>query len=273
VVIADNCAPIVNKIFENYETQPSSLLILGVILFAFQIYGDFSGYSDIAIGTAKLFGFKLMTNFKVPYFSTSWGEFWKRWHISLSSWILDYVYNPIALDKRHWGIYGIVFGLMITFILNGLWHGANYTFVVFGFILGTYISLEFLLKNQRLKFKKRFGKTVHKRMGWLVTMVLWLFACIFFRAESLTHAFSYIGNIFTSEQTFSFAELSKYKVLGLWIIGLFVCDYIYRNRPYEFDLYNIKFKVVRFGIYVTMIALILRYSIFGSEQQFIYFQF
>ena len=273
VVIADSCAIHVERTFAGLEEVSSVILLIGAFLFCIQVYADFSGYSDIAIGTAKLFGFTLMTNFKTPYFSTSWGEFWKRWHISLSSWILDYVYNPIALNKRHWGIYGIVFGLMITFILNGLWHGSNYTFIVFGFILGLYISLEFILKRPRKKLKKWVGKKAFKFLGWFSTMALWIFALVFFRAETLSQAFAYIGNIFTSTIPTSMSLLWGYKVLAIWISILFFCDYIYRNSAYEFDISNLKFRPLRFGIYFSMIALIFRYSSMGSDQQFIYFQF
>ena len=271
-VIADSCGIFVEQTFSNYVEFSSLTLFIGAFLFCIQVYADFSGYSDIAIGTAKLFGFTLMTNFKTPYFSKSWGEFWKRWHISLSSWILDYVYNPIALNKRHWGKYGIVFGLMVTFSLNGLWHGANQTFVVFGFILGLYISVEFLLKKQRNKLKKRIGKNIHKILGWVLTMLSWLFACVFFRAESITHALDFIKFMFINPELLDFAIIFRLGLIPLWISILFIFDFLFKEKSYQFDLSCINNNLSRWSFYFIFITIISLFGIFGKEE-FIYFQF
>ena len=219
VVIADTCGIFVNDIFASHLEYSWIALFLGTGLFAIQVYCDFSGYSDIAIGTAKLFNFKLMTNFKTPYYVTNWGDFWKRWHISLSSWILDYVYYPIALNRRDWQIWGVVFGLMVTFTLNGLWHGANWTFVLFGILLGLYISIEYLLKKKRKKLKKKIGKPSMNFFGWFLTMVLWIFALVLFRAESLQQSIEIYQHIFLLKSGKAFVALPI--VLMLLLVFLF----------------------------------------------------
>ena len=171
VVIADNCAVLVNEIFNKYESQPASVLIMGAIYFAFQIYGDFSGYSDIAIGSAKLLGFKLMTNFKTPYFSRDMMEFWRRWHISLSTWFRDYLFLPTAYSltrklsrKKYFGIRTdkIVFiiAAMVTFLVCGFWHGANWTFIVWGGLIGIYF-IPLILTNQN---RKNMDTVAHNRL-------------------------------------------------------------------------------------------------------------
>ena len=272
MVIADNCALVVNDIFYNAPNEAGFILLLGAILFTVQVYTDFSGYSDIAIGCAKLFGFKLMINFKTPYFSTSWGEFWKRWHISLSSWILDYVFNPIAINKRHWGVNGLVYGLMITFILNGLWHGANWTFVLFGFILGIYISLEFLLKKYRTILENKIGSKSFNFLGWGTVMTLWIVACVFFRAESIGHAIQYFSSTFSNDfipQTFKY--ITNNKKLFLFIILLFILEWHSRKKDFNLNLDFIKFRSIRWAIYFSFVYIIFNFH--GKQQDFIYFQF
>ncbi|MEL7064432.1 MAG: MBOAT family O-acyltransferase, partial [Bacteroidota bacterium] len=201
VVIADSCAPIVNEIFGNHAEMDTAYLLLGAVYFAFQIYGDFSGYSDIAIGTARLFGFDLMQNFNMPYFSRDIGEFWRRWHISLSTWFRDYVYIPLG------GSYGNkwtrIRNIIITFTVSGFWHGANWTFIVWGFLNGLYY-LPLMLVDRQAANK---GKVVAEGK-WLpnireigqigVTFFFTIIAWVFFRAESISHAVSYLYRMFTN---------------------------------------------------------------------------
>jgi alginate O-acetyltransferase complex protein AlgI len=154
VVIADNCAEYVSTIFRNQEEYTSSTLILGVILFGIQIYCDFSGYTDIAIGSAKLFGIELLRNFNFPYFSKSITEFWRKWHISLTSWLTDYLYTPMIIRWRNWGLIGIHLSVFLTFLISGLWHGAGWNFIVWGLLHGLAISFElFTKKSERKDFK------------------------------------------------------------------------------------------------------------------------
>ena len=200
VVIADNCAIIVNDIFANYASYSSSTLILGAIFFAFQIYGDFSGYSDIAIGTSRLFGFQLMQNFAFPYFSRDIAEFWRRWHISLSTWFRDYLYIPLggsrgSTNKK-------VRNIFIIFIVSGFWHGANWTFIIWGILNAFYFLPLLLFKTNRdnlnIAAEGKLLPTIREVLSIFSTFSLTVFAWIFFRAEDINHAISYISKIFSN---------------------------------------------------------------------------
>ncbi|RKN00879.1 MBOAT family protein, partial [Aquimarina sp. AD1] len=185
LVVADRTAIYVNSVYNNVEYHDGLSLVFATILFAFQIYGDFAGYSLIAIGTAKLFGFDLMTNFKRPYFSTSIHEFWNRWHISLSTWFRDYLYIPLGGNRV--GRYRWFFNLFITFLISGLWHGAKWTFVIWGAINGIYLIIEILCNGKRRKGV----------FNVISTFCFISFAWIFFRANSVGDAFYIINKIFT----------------------------------------------------------------------------
>jgi len=272
IVIADNCAHYANLIFNNSSDYSGSTLVLGVILFAFQIYGDFSGYSDIAIGTSRLFGFNLMKNFAFPYFSRDIAEFWRRWHISLSTWFRDYIYIPLGGSRvQNWKKIRNVF---VIFIVSGFWHGANWTFIVWGALNALYF-LPLLLLNRNRKNLDNISsqKLSHKIKNILhifLTFTLTLFAWIFFRAENLNHAIIYIQEIFT-QNLFSFPAIFPVKTFALLII--FICiEWFGRKNEYAIEKLFIKTSVkIRWSFYYILILLIYLYG--GEEQQFIYFQF
>src|SRR5690606_16954384 len=190
IVIADNCAFYANLIFNNSSDYSGSTLVIGALFFTFQIYGDFSGYSDIAIGISKLFGIKLNKNFAFPYFSRDIAEFWRRWHISLSTWFRDYLYIPLGGSKD--GVCKSVRNVFIIFIVSGLWHGANWTFIVWGFLNALYFLPVLLTKRNRnhidIVARNKFLPNFKELLGIIVTFSLTVFAWIFFRAENLTHA-------------------------------------------------------------------------------------
>ncbi|CAN0603038.1 unnamed protein product, partial [Ectocarpus sp. 12 AP-2014] len=198
VIIADNCATYANIIFNDHTDYSSGNLILGALFFTFQIYGDFSGYSDIAIGTSRLFGFNLMQNFAFPYFSRDIAEFWRRWHMSLSTWFRDYLYIPLGGSKG--GMKMKIRNTFIIFLVSGFWHGANWTFIIWGLLNALYF-LPLLLRN-----KNRVNTNNVAQERWLpnfketiqiaITFTLTVFAWIFFRANSVHHAFDYILHIF-----------------------------------------------------------------------------
>jgi len=275
IVIADTCASYANDIFLNYNHQSGSVLFLGALFFAFQIYGDFSGYSDIAIGTARLFGFDLMRNFNSPYFSRDIGEFWRRWHISLSTWFRDYVYIPLGgsrSDRKHKQILNI----LLTFTVSGLWHGANWTFVAWGFLNGLYYIPSILFGNIR-KRKLVTNKIVafdsilpgaKELLQILITFLLTLLAWVFFRAESISHAFSYLNNLFS----LSFFSLPNKSYLpGLFLLLLFIIvEWIQRRKQHGMQIE--RFTIfIRWPIYYFLIfAIVLS---FNGESTFIYFQF
>ena len=201
VVIADNCAEYANTIFNNYTDFSGSTLVLGAIFFTFQIYCDFSGYSDMAIGMSRLFGFNLMKNFAFPYFSRDIAEFWRRWHISLSTWFRDYLYIPLGGSKG--SLSKIVRNTFIIFLVSGFWHGANWTFIIWGFLNALYFLPLLLIKRNRKNLdivaENRVLPSIRELLSMFTTFSLTVFAWIFFRAESVSQAFSYIDRIFTKD--------------------------------------------------------------------------
>ena len=199
IVIADNCAEYANAIFNNSADYSGSTLVLGALFFAFQIYCDFSGYSDIALGTARLFGIDLLRNFAFPYFSRDIAEFWRRWHISLSSWFRDYLYIPLGGSKG--GTWMKVRNTFIIFLVSGFWHGANWTFIVWGFLNALYIMPSIIFKNEQnppryCSKRKILSDLLKNSFHIALTFGLTVFAWIFFRANNVNHAFSYISEIF-----------------------------------------------------------------------------
>lgn len=278
IVIADNAAVHANSIFNNYESLDGSMLLLGAVYFAFQIYGDFSGYSDIAIGTARLLGFDLMRNFAYPYFSKSIADFWRNWHISLSTWLNTYLFLPLSYSltrklsrKKYFGIrsdkliYSIA--ITITFLLCGLWHGANWTFVIWGLLYAFYLIFALFTKNVRKKIKKKFHLERIPFLSILVTFTLTTFGWIFFRADNLAQAFGYIERLF-STSLFSLPERSRTIYM---IIILIIVEWLQRKKQHGLEIDDIKFTVLRWVIYYLVILVILNFG--GSQQEFIYFQF
>lgn len=271
VVIADNCAIYVNHIFENHEDQSGSTLLVGAIFFAFQIYGDFSGYTDIAAGTSKLFGIELLKNFNYPYFSRDISEFWRRWHISLSSWFRDYLYIPLGGSRG--GMWMKIRNTFIIFLVSGFWHGANWTFIVWGALNALFIMPSIIFGANRINLdivaKGKLYPTLSEFSNMLVTFLLTVFAWIFFRANSIEHALSYINGIF-SYDLFTEPKAIKGNII---ILILFMLYIEWKGRGDDFALNNIlvRNKWIRYTFYYVLIILIFW---FGTEkQQFIYFQF
>jgi len=271
MVIADNCAPIVNEIFNNYHTESASNLVLGAILFAFQIYGDFSGYSDIALGTSRLFGIELLKNFSYPYFSRDIAEFWRRWHISLSSWFRDYLYIPLGGSKG--GLWMKIRNTFIIFLVSGFWHGANWTFIIWGGLNAVFfLPLLIAEKNRHNLEVVAMGKIIpsfREIFSILMTFALTCFAWIFFRAASVSDAMGYIKGIF-SETLISFPTVFRPVLFGL-IIFMLGMEWMNRTHDYGLKIQERKpaFQAV---IYILVAYLILNFANFGSNE-FIYFQF
>jgi D-alanyl-lipoteichoic acid acyltransferase DltB (MBOAT superfamily) len=272
IVIADNCAEFANQIFNNSADQSGSNLVLGAIFFTFQIYGDFSGYSDIALGTARLFGIELLRNFSFPYFSRDIAEFWRRWHISLSCWFRDYLYIPLGGSKG--GNWFRVRNTFIIFIVSGFWHGANWTFIVWGALNALYIMPSIIMKTNRnnieIVAQGRLFPNIVELFQMAVTFSLTIFAWIFFRAQNITAAFNYISGIF-SKSLFSIPTI---KPLFLFVLIVFFMFVEWIGREDEFALANLGFKwrrPLRISFYYGLLFLIFWFS--GEEQQFIYFQF
>lgn len=276
IVIADNCAEYANMIFNNSADYSGSTLALGALFFTFQIYGDFSGYSDIALGTARLFGIDLLKNFAFPYFSRDIAEFWRRWHISLSTWFRDYLYIPLGGSRG--GTWMKVRNTFIIFLVSGFWHGANWTFIMWGFLNALFIMPSILFKTNRKNLdvvaEGRILPSVNEVLSMFLTFGLTVLAWIFFRADSVGHAFSYITGIF-SNSLFSIPQFSGMKEAETLIIliALFmIIEWLGRERPYAIATLGDKWpRPVRWAFYYILIITIFEFT--GNEQTFIYFQF
>jgi len=277
IVIADNCAEYANQIFNNSAGYSGSTLVLGALFFTFQIYADFSGYSDIAIGTSRLFGFDLMKNFNFPYFSRDIAEFWRRWHISLSTWFRDYLYIPLGGSRG--GTWMKVRNTFIIFIVSGFWHGANWTFIIWGALNAIYFLPLLLTKNNRnnldIVAQGKYFPSIKELSLMLLTFSLTVFAWIFFRSNNIGHALSFISEIISPSLLTipKFAGMNK-AFITIILVGLFVVlEWFGREGQYAIAHLGIKWNPpFRYAMYYSIIFLIMYFGNF-SENQFIYFQF
>jgi len=276
IVIADNCAEYANIIFNNSSEYSGSTLVLGAIFFSFQIYGDFSGYSDIAIGTSRLFGFNLKQNFAFPYFSRDIAEFWRRWHISLSTWFRDYLYIPLGGSRG--GTWNKIRNIFLIFIVSGFWHGANWTFIIWGLLYAIYFLPLILTNNNRnnleIVAKGKYLPTLKELSFMLLTFSFAAFAWIFFRAENIKHAINYISQIFSNSLfTFPIYDKDDYaKPIFLLILVFIIIEWFGREQEYAIArLSLLKHKGFRYAFYYAIIFIIFWFS--GEQQEFIYFQF
>ncbi len=276
IVIADSIAPIVDDIFMNYNEYSASTLILGVSLFSFQVYGDFSGYSDIAIGTAKLFGIELMSNFKFPIFSRNVAEYWQRWHVSLSTWFRHYVYIPLGGSRV--SKLKSVRNIIIIFLISGFWHGANWTFIAWGAIHALLFIPVFLMGRNRI-----YMNTVVAENSWLpsikefaqitLTFILVTFSRVFFRSQSITDAFGFLEQMYTHFTFEIYQHPQGYRMIDYFVlIGCFVV-YEFRIRRDERSPFKFKSKIVRFIAYALVILGMLLFFDDSIDRSFIYFQF
>jgi len=274
VLIADQCAVVVNSVWANYQNESGITLVVGSLLFCFQIYGDFSGYSDIAIGTSKLFGINLMSNFKTPYFSRDIAEFWKRWHISLNTWFVDYVYIPLGGSRRGKAIK--LRNTLIIFLLSGLWHGANWTFVLWGLYHGLlFLPLIIFNANRRYNDIVAAGKMLpsFKELAqMLTTFILVYIGWIIFRADNIDQFFGFVSRMLDPTCYNGGGFLGKQCLL--YCVGLLLIEWIQRDKVHAFQLPNNGIwgnRIFRYVFYVSVSYLILLKS--GGETTFIYFQF
>ncbi|WP_349267236.1 MBOAT family O-acyltransferase [Flavivirga aquatica] len=276
VVIADALAPIVDDIFSNYTSYPASSLILGVTLFSFQVYGDFSGYSDIAIGTAKLFGIELMSNFKFPVFSRNVAEYWQRWHVSLSTWFRHYIYIPLGGSRV--SKLKSVRNIIIIFLVSGFWHGANWTFIFWGafhalvFIPVFLMGRNTIYKNSVVGENSYFPSLIEVGQ-MLFTFSIVTFSRIFFRSESITDAFGFIKRILSDFSYKSYCHPMGYRMIDYYILIIVFVLYEYRIRKDERSPFKFKSKIVRFIIYTIVILGMLLFYDSNIDRSFIYFQF
>ncbi|MCR5863080.1 MBOAT family protein [Flavobacterium sp. J372] len=274
VVIADNCAQFANLIFDNYESQSGSTLFLGALFFTFQIYGDFSGYTDIALGTARLMGFELLKNFNYPYFSRDIAEFWRRWHISLSTWFKDYLYIPLGGSRG--GLWMKIRNTFIIFIVSGFWHGSNWTFIAWGTLNAVYFLPLLLTNNNRNNLEivaiDRNLPTFRDFTGILITFMLTVFAWIFFRAESVQDAIGYISMIFSNSLFTYPVIIGESKYIILLVIAFIIIEWAGRRGNYGLQLvFSRSHQIIRWSFYIVILLFVFFFS--GEQQEFIYFQF
>jgi len=276
VVIADNCARIANIAFDSTGDFSGSTLFVGVVFFAFQIYGDFSGYSDIAIGTARLFGFDLKQNFAFPYFSRDIAEFWRRWHISLSTWFRDYLYIPLGGSRG--SLYTKIRNTMIIFLVSGFWHGPNWTFIIWGALNAIYFLPLLIFNRNRQNIEivaiNSHLPTLKDSINILATFSITCLAWIFFRAENLDHAFNYISRIF-DKSLFTIPKFpgAKLEPFFLFLLLTFIIfEWFGRRGKYALEKLALTWnRPFRWALYYLLIVTIFWYS--NNEQEFIYFQF
>ncbi|GAA3736467.1 MBOAT family protein [Flavobacterium ginsengisoli] len=271
VVIADTCAVYANAIFDHYQSMNSFSLIMGAIYFAFQIYGDFSGYSDIALGVSKLFGLDLLRNFNYPYFSRDIAEFWRRWHISLSSWFRDYLYIPLGGSKG--GLWMKIRNTFIIFVVSGFWHGANWTYIVWGFINAVYFLPLLISNSNRNNMDSIILRwnldSVKVLFSILTTFLLTCIAWVFFRAKTITDAVLYLKRIFTNgEFSPQYLDNERYNYELLLMIGLFVL--VEWNNKTKVEPISGKRSWLKMAV---AIMAIIAFGTYSDYKEFIYFQF
>jgi alginate O-acetyltransferase complex protein AlgI len=268
IVIADQCADYVNLVFASYQDYSSLALLLGAMLFAFQIYGDFSGYSDIALGSAKLFGIDLLRNFNYPYFSKNMAEFWRRWHLSLSSWFKDYIYIPLGGSRGN--IWLKIRNTFIIFLLSGFWHGANWTFVFWGFLNALFIMPSLLWPKKNTAIKAGFWSKLKALASMMLTFLLTCVAWVFFRSTTLGQALDYSLGIFDLHS--GPIKLAIHPVLVLCLLLFFSAEWLGRKHLHPLQAVADNHHAwLRYFIYASLIMAIFYFGL--EEQQFIYFDF
>lgn len=272
LVIADRLSIYVNAAYNNYEHHSGITLLFATVCYIFQLYADFSGYTDMALGLSRIMGYELTPNFNRPFLAKSVTEFWRRWHISLSTWFADYFYNPIAIAKRDWGKWAVIYACFVTFTVLGFWHGANWTYIVFGFFQGLVLAIEMLTRKQRKNMRKKIPMWLNDGAGIFLTVACFAFSSIFFRAGSVGEALAIIKKIihFKGPLFFDSASMLMFMLMALfYIIAHDIKKEFFDNR---IALAQNKHWLVRNGYYCLLIIIILATGVFDGGE-FIYFQF
>ncbi|MCF8296600.1 MAG: MBOAT family protein [Bacteroidales bacterium] len=274
LVIADRIAILTDQVFNNVQQYTGIPLIIAVLLFTVQLYADFSGYTDIALGIAQTLGFKLMNNFNIPFVAKSTKELWRRWHISLSTWFNDYVFNTIVINRRDWNKWAIVYATIVTFLILGLWHGSSWNFVIFGFVQGLILSLEFLTMKIRKRLRSKIPVFLNNSFGIIFTFFFFSFALIFFRANNFSDAIYTISHLFDIQ--FGFNENLGIEGRDIYLIPVLVFFLFF------IQFLQIKGSIItrlsrkpvyfRWMLYCTLLLSILFFGLF-SKSSYIYLQF
>ena len=274
--VADRLGLYVDTIYSDIIGSSGKSLTFATLIYPFQVYADLGGYSIMAIGTARCMGLKIIPNFKRPFFATSMSELWRHWHMSLITWLTDYIYTPLSFALRSWKVWGIVCALMLTFFISGIWHGAAFTFIVWGIVQGVYLSIEALLQKKRSMFEKKHkltGQWWYILLCCIVIYLLFTFSQIFGRCDSVSDACFVIGKILGFEGDFIIVSKHNLLYAALSLLLLFVFDFKNEYLPkLKVSPFSSKVWLVRYVSYVVLVIYILAFGYFGSSQ-FIYFQF
>ncbi len=272
IVIADRLSIYIGAVYGNIDNHSGITLLGAATFYVFQMYADFSGYTDMALGCSKMLGFDIIPNFNRPFFAKSVSEFWRRWHMSLSTWFADYFYNPIAIAKRDWGNWAVVYASFVTFITLGFWHGANWTFIVFGLLQGLILSIEFFTRKKRKNLRKKIPTWLNDSLGILFTVAYFGFSLIFFRAENLSEAFTIIKKILSFAGPLYTDNPSTFLFMLLGVLYITVYDTKKEFFNEKFSLSKNRYWLVRNGYYCLLVLIILMTGVFDGGE-FIYFQF
>ena len=275
LVVADRVGIYIDAVFGNYEFHNGTSLVFATFLYPLQVYGDLGGYSLIAIGVSKLIGIDVMHNFRRPFFATSMSEFWRRWHMSLITWLTDYLYTPLTFSLRKYKIWGIVIALMITFILSGVWHGATLAFITWGFMQGVFLSVEALTNKNKTAFEKKHNlnsKAWYTLIGIVFTYILFATSEVFGRGTDINEALVIFNKIFTTTGQLFLGESSNLLFMIFGVLLLMFKDFTDEYYPNRFLFFENKSKIIRIISYSVVVILILLIGVLDGGQ-FIYFQF
>jgi len=273
IVIADNSATFTNDVFAHYHTLPASALLFAMFLFTIQVYADFSGYSDIAIGLASLLGFKITRNFNYPFFAQNIADFWRRWHISLTGWMTDYVFTPLSVYFRDYGKWGLTLAILINFTLIGIWHGANWTFIFFGFLNGC-LFIPLIIRGTLNKKKKVQQRPFRTFLNMAGMFLLLMFTFLIFRADSLAMAFDCYRKLFSVSLFSAFPITEKVNMAAalIAIIIMFWAEWKQRDKQHALQIEFVQKRPVRMLIYYGLVCFILVFSA-TNITDFVYFKF
>jgi alginate O-acetyltransferase complex protein AlgI len=272
LVVANRLALYTDAVFNNFGQHSGITLLVASIFFTIQLFADFAGYTDMAIGSAQILGYRLMENFNSPFIAESITEFWRRWHISLTTWVNEYIYNPIVINCRSWNKWAVVFAAMVTFLILGFWHGASWNYIIFGFLQGIALSVEFLSRRFRKRVRSKIPTWLNTVLGISFTFGYFTFSLIFFKVATVKDAFYIVDKIFSFNGPFYFENpsimiYSLFSIFLLILVGLI--SKFYHER---ISLFNNKSWIVRNLSYALLITIIMLIGVFDGGQ-FIYFQF
>ncbi len=272
IVVADRLSLLVDAVYNNYQHHSGITLIFASFCYIIQIYADFSGYTDMALGISSMMGYELTPNFNRPLLAKSVTEFWRKWHMSLSTWFADYFFNPIAVAKRNWGVWAVIYACFVTFTVLGFWHGANWTYITFGFLQGLILAIEMLTRKQRKNMRKKIPVWLNDGAGILFTLGYFAFSSIFFRAQTVGDAFAIIKKMlhFNGPLFYNDASLLMFILAGIFYIAVYDIKKEFFDNKFNVD--QSKYWLVRNGYYCMLIIIILTTAVFDGGE-FIYFQF